>query len=375
MVFFFDDDYTYVQKSWGQEEIDIGVEHDGSSNTEVISSEETKHTAEVTGDETSESISSANQSIDNAFSGWSGSSSYLDSIIFSVIAISAAVAAYFIVQFFINKSADSLNLDRRKLSGINSITKMAIIVITVIIIIFRFSSLSGVAAGAISVAAGTIIGFSSRNTISNAIAGILLLSDRPFKLGDRIRTTEDESLIGDVVEISLLYTKIKTLRNELVSIPNQTLLQRQIVNYSGLDVLSITINVSLTYNNNRTLIEKILIDCAKNTEGIVTSDNFPKDEASNSRSLNTADNFVTDPFVLFVRFGDYGAVYELRAFTNKPREFLKIASEVRKRIYDSFQRNGIDLTVPQAQTTLQNDIDNNNKFNNGTTDSNLDSLR
>jgi small-conductance mechanosensitive channel len=60
---------------------------------------------------------------------------------------------------------------------------MVIIVVSVIAVIFHFSSLSGAAAGAISVAADTIIGFSSRNTISNAIAGILLLSARPFKLG------------------------------------------------------------------------------------------------------------------------------------------------------------------------------------------------
>jgi small-conductance mechanosensitive channel len=366
-----------ILKVYGQDEVDVGIESDVDSNTEVSSSEGTEQTAASAGGETSESISSSSssssssQTID-ALTGWG---SYVDSIIFSIIAISAAVAAYFIIRFFINKAADSLNLDRRQMSGINSITKMAIIVITVIIIIFHFSSLSGVAAGAISVAAGTIIGFSSRNTISNAIAGILLLSARPFKLGDRIRTTEDESLIGDVVEISLLYTKIKTIRNELVAIPNQTLLQRQIVNYSGLEVLSITVNVSLTYNNNRKLIEKILTDSAKDTEGIVTSDNFPNDVAKNSRYFNTADNFVTDPFVLLIRFGDYGAVYDLRAFTNKPREFLKIASEIRKRIYDSFQKNGMDLTVPQAQISLQNDIDDDNKFNKNTADNNLNDLR
>jgi small-conductance mechanosensitive channel len=136
-------------------------------------------------------------------------------------------------------------------------------VVTIIILIFHFSSLSGVAAGTISVAAGTIIGFSSRNTISNAISGILLLSAHPFKLGHRIRTIEDKSLIGDVVEISLLYTKSKTIRNELVAIPNQTLLQRQIVNYSGLDVLYVTVNIAMTYNNSRELIEKLLIQSAK----------------------------------------------------------------------------------------------------------------
>jgi small-conductance mechanosensitive channel len=288
--------------------------------------------------------------------------------------ISIAVATYFIIRFFTNRYADSLNLDRRQLTGVNSITKMSLIVITIIILIFHFSSLSGVAAGAISVAAGTIIGFSSRNAISNAIAGILLLSARPFKLGDRIRTTEDESLIGDVVEISLLYTKIKTIRNELVAIPNQTLLQRQIVNYSGLDVLSITVNISMTYNNKRELIEKLLIQSAKSTDGILTSSLSTSNEIVQAGTYFSPDNAITDPYVLLVRFGDYGAIYDLRAYTNKPREFLKIASEIRKRVYDSFQEYGIDLTVPQAQIGYSKINGNNDEFNQNNNNS-LNDLR
>ncbi|CAN5779379.1 hypothetical protein BH23THE1_BH23THE1_20940 [soil metagenome] len=364
MVFFFD---IIAKLAQGQEEIGIGIE--SGDITGIVNNEGTEQLA---GDETSESISSSpslsspTQPLDTI----TGMGNYWDSIVFSIIAVSVAVAAYFIIRFFLNRSAESLNLNRRQLRGVNSITKMAITVITVIVIIFHFSSLSGMAAGAISVAAGTIIGFSSRNTISNAIAGILLLSARPFKIGDRIRTTEDETLIGDVVEISLIYTKIKTIRNELVTIPNQTLLQKQIVNYSGLDILSITVNVSSTYNNKRTFIESILIDCAKNTEGILTSDSFPNEVASNDRSSNTADNYVTDPYVLLARFGDYGAVYDLRAYTNKPREFLKIASEIRKRIYDSFQMKGIDLTVPQvqAEANTENYVDIGDKSNKNTKD-------
>jgi small-conductance mechanosensitive channel len=134
-------------------------------------------------------------------------------------------------------------LKDRKVKGINSIIKKIIIVITITIILFQFSSISGAAAGAISVVVGTIIGFSSRNTISNAIAGIILLSARPFKIGDRISTTDDDSLLGDVVEITLIYTKIKTIKNELVTIPNQSLLQNQIVNYSGLRYLAVAVEI------------------------------------------------------------------------------------------------------------------------------------
>jgi small-conductance mechanosensitive channel len=175
-----------------------------------------------------------------------------------------------------------------------------------------------------------------------------------------------------VVEISLLYTKIKTIRNELVAIPNQTLLQRQIVNYSGLDVLSITVNISMTYNNNRGLIEKLLIQSAKDTDGILTSQSNSS-EIIQTETHSSPDNAVTDPFVLLVKFDDYGAIYDLRAYTNKPLEFLKIASETRKRIYDSFQEHGIDLTVPQAQ--IGYDKIDTDEFNQNNNNNNLKGLR
>lgn len=336
---------SIILKAYAQDEVNVAIETNGLDNTAITEGSDGSSGGSLDIGEQLDSIPSlpSNSTIADI-------SSYSDSILFSILVVVIAVAAYYFLKYFVKKAADSLQLDKRELKGVNSITKMAIIVISVIVIIFHFSSLSGAAAGAISVAAGTIIGFSSRNTISNAIAGILLLSARPFKLGDRIRTTEDESLIGDVVEISLLYTKIKTIRNELVAIPNQTLLQRQIINYSGLDVLSITVNISMRYNNNRRLIEKLLIQSAKETEGIVTSESFLSELTANAKS--SPDNAVTDPYVLLVRFGDYGSEYDLRAYTNRPREFLKIGSEIRKKIYDSFQHHGIDLTVPQAQIGL-----------------------
>jgi small-conductance mechanosensitive channel len=80
--------------------------------------------------------------------------------------------AYFVFNYFLTRTADSLNLDKWD-QGIRSISIMAHAILT--IIFFHFSNVSGMAASSLSVAAGTIIGFSSRNTISNAIAGLLLL--------------------------------------------------------------------------------------------------------------------------------------------------------------------------------------------------------
>ena len=254
---------------------------------------------------------------------------WVDGIVVTGITLISAIIIYYVVNFFLDKTARSLNLDRSELKGIRSISKMILIVISITIIIFQFSNVSGVIASAVSVAAGTIIGFSSRNTISNAIAGILLLSSRPFNIGDRIHTTEENQLIGDVVEITLLYTKIKTVKNELVAIPNQTLLQRQIINYSGLQNLVISVQVTLTYDKDRMKIESLMVEAAISTEGIISEKYMP--------------------YVFLSGFSNYGAIYELRSFTNKPNEFVKIQSDLRKNIFDLFHKNNIDMTVPDAQ--------------------------
>lgn len=266
--------------------------------------------------------------LDEFASGWS---QYWDGIIVSVIIVASATVVFFVIRYFLGKAAMSLNLDKSQLKGISSIVKLVLIVASIAAIVFQFSAMSGIAASAISVAAGTVIGFSSRNTISNAIAGILLLSSRPFKIGDRIRTAEDESMIGDVIEITIIYTKIRTIRNELVTIPNQTLLENQIVNYSGMDVLATVVEVMVGYDIDKDRVKSLLIAAAGQTPGVIQH---------------------PEPYVLLNRFDNFAAVYELRAYTDRPNEFLKIQSDIRESVYSVFKRNEIDLTTPDVLKRL-----------------------
>ena len=170
------------------------------------------------------------------------------------------------------------------------------------------------------------MGFSSRNTISNAIAGIVLLSARPFKIGDRIRTAQDDRSLGDVVEISLTYTKIKTVKNEFVTVPNQSLLQNQLVNCSGFECLAASIEVNILYGKDKDKIKPLLVEAASRTVGIIYDN--PK------------------RYVMLKRFDNFAAVFELRAYTKRSNEFLRIQSYIRERAFDSFQKSGLDLTVP-----------------------------
>jgi hypothetical protein len=211
---------------------------------------------------------------------------WIDGLLVSFVTVVGSVIAYFVFNYFLNRTADSLNLDKGELKGIRSISKMALIVISITIIIFQFSNVSGVVASSVSV----------------------------------------------------------------VAIPNQTLLQRQIVNYSGLENLAICVKMSLTYDTDRAKSESLMIEAAKNTEGVII------DRPS--------------PIVLLSEFGNYAAIYELRAFTNKPNEFLKIQSDLRKNIFDIFHKNGVEMTVPEAQKTIGSG--KNVEDGKGITDSNID---
>ncbi len=243
----------------------------------------------------------------------------------------AAVAAilYYIIKYLAERRAASIQFSKKELKNLLTLAKLGIIVVASVIIIFQFSSLSGILASGVGLIATSVVGFASRNTISNLIAGILLLSSRPFKIGDRILIVDNgDRILGDVVEISIMHTKIKTTTNELLIEPNQLVVENRVVNYSGFDVIAAVVKVSIKYDQERKRTESLLIEAATKVAGVVQT---------------------PYPYLVLSELGDFAAIFELRAFTNRPNEFLRIQSEIRKNIFDTFQSNGIDLTTPAVQ--------------------------
>lgn len=251
-------------------------------------------------------------------------------IITGIIAI-CAVLAELILRHFIMKAANTLGVSKHQIGAISSLSKIIIGLIATTVIIFQFSNTAGIIASTVSLASGTIIGFASMNTVGNAIAGILLLISKPFKIGDMVSLGDDEKLVGEIAEITLLFTKIRTNKNELLSIPNQMLLQRHIVNFSGLEYVALPVYISMSYTEHRDRIESLLIESAKNVNGVIEN---------------------PSPYVILLRFDDFGCTYELRAYTNEPTKYFKIQSLLRKKIYDVFQKNGLDLSTVRIVKTL-----------------------
>ena len=177
----------------------------------------------------------------------------------------------------------------------------------------------------ISVFVGLIISLGSSTVIGNVIAGLVITYMRPFKLGDRIQLNDTT---GNVIEKTPLVTRIKTPKNEVVTIPNSFIMSSHTVNYSasareyGLIIHS---EVSIGYDVPWRQVNQILIDAALNTPGVVDD---PR------------------PFVLETSLSDWYPVYQINAYIKQADKMAQIYSDLHQNIQDKFNEAGIEIMSP-----------------------------
>jgi len=178
----------------------------------------------------------------------------------------------------------------------------------------------------ISIFFGVLLSLGSTSAISNVIAGLVITYMRPFTLGDRVKVGPT---IGDVIEKSLLVTKLRTLKNEEVTIPNSTIINNQLLNFSrNSKTLGLILYTSVTigYDVPWEQVHKMLLKAARETK-LLQRD--PK------------------PFVLQKRLNDYSIEYELNVFTKQEKKMPVIYSDLHAHIQDAFAAAGIEILSPK----------------------------
>ena len=177
----------------------------------------------------------------------------------------------------------------------------------------------------ISVFVGLIISLGSSTVIGNVIAGLVITYMRPFKLGDRIQLNDTT---GNVIEKTPLVTRIKTPRNEVVTIPNSFIMSSHTVNYSasareyGLIIHS---EVTIGYDVPWRQVHQLLIEAALNTPGVIDD---PR------------------PFVLETSLSDWYPVYQINAYIREADKLAQIYSDLHQNIQDRFNEAGIEIMSP-----------------------------
>ena len=177
----------------------------------------------------------------------------------------------------------------------------------------------------ISVFVGLIISLGSSTVIGNVIAGLVITYMRPFKLGDRIQLNDTT---GNVIEKTPLVTRIKTPKNEVVTIPNSFIMSSHTVNYSasareyGLIIHS---EVTIGYDVPWRQVHQLLIEAALNTPGVIDD---PR------------------PFVLETSLSDWYPVYQINAYIREADKLAQIYSDLHQNIQDRFNEAGVEIMSP-----------------------------
>ncbi len=180
----------------------------------------------------------------------------------------------------------------------------------------------------VSILLGVMVSLGSTGFVGNVISGIVLTYSRSFRVGDRVRIGE---VTGDVVSLGFFATKLRTIRNEEVTLPNGHVAAHAIVNYTRLsedEGLVLHTEVTIGYDVDWRRVHALLLEAAGKVEG-VESDPAPR---VYQRSLN-----------------DCNVSYELNAVTRRSHAQLQLYSDLHQEIQDAFAAAGIEILSPAFQ--------------------------
>jgi small-conductance mechanosensitive channel len=177
----------------------------------------------------------------------------------------------------------------------------------------------------VSIFVGVLFSLGSAGAVGNIIAGVVLTYTRAFQIGDRVKIADTT---GDVLGKTLLATRIRTIKNEDVTVPNSLVLGSHIVNFSACAAeggLILHTGVTIGYDAPWRRIHELLIDAALSTQGILST---------------------PAPFVLQTALSDFYVAYEINAYTNEAKRMAAIYAGIHQNIQDKFNEAGVEICSP-----------------------------
>jgi small-conductance mechanosensitive channel len=250
-----------------------------------------------------------------------------------VILIIVVITRYFIklIKFIANKiDAETSGAKREWVMPTYKVIRFFILVYMIVAIYPYIPGSDKPVFQVVMVLTGLFLAIGSASFVSNVLSGLAMAYTHPFKAGDRIKVGD---ITGDVTDKKLLTTKVRTIKNEDVTIPNSVIMSKGALNFSSsaksLGLIVYT-SVTISYDVPWKTVHALLIEAAKATKGILET---------------------PEPFVLQKSLDDFYASYEINAYTEKPNIQASIYSELHQNIQNKFNSNGVDLITPYFNAT------------------------
>jgi small-conductance mechanosensitive channel len=181
----------------------------------------------------------------------------------------------------------------------------------------------------ISIFIGIVFSLGSSSAVANIIAGYMMTYRRAFKIGDRVKIG---GFTGDVAEVRLQVTHLKTFKNEEVIVPNSSILNAEVINYSTLarsTGLILHTTVGIGYETPWRQVEAMLLEAARRTAGL------QKEPV---------------PFVRELSLGDFCVTYELNAYCNDAHTMNELYAAMHRNILDVFNEYGVQIMTPAYES-------------------------
>jgi small-conductance mechanosensitive channel len=206
------------------------------------------------------------------------------------------------------------------------------ILIAVIALVMAFPYIPGSQSPAfkgISIFLGVLFSLGSTSAVSNVLAGYSLIYRRVFKVGDRVKIAD---FMGDVMEMRLQVTHLRTIKNEEIIVPNSMISSNHVINYSSLarqKGLILHTSVTIGYDAPWRQVHAMLLMAAEKTPGLLRE---------------------PAPFVFQTSLDDFYATYELNVYCDTPLEMGRIYSDLHKNIQDAFNEYGVQIMSPAYES-------------------------
>ena len=175
---------------------------------------------------------------------------------------------------------------------------------------------------------GLLLTFGASSAVANLVGGVVMIYMRPFHVGDRVQISDT---VGDVVAKGLLVTRVRTIKQVEITIPNAMVLGSHIINFSAAAAdggVILHTSVSLGYDVPWRKVAEVMTSAARGVEGVLAE---------------------PPPFVLQTALDDVSVTYEINAYTDRPNAMAVTYSRLRERLQDGFAEAGIEIMTPGYQ--------------------------
>jgi small-conductance mechanosensitive channel len=254
---------------------------------------------------------------------------YLPNLVFLIVIVAVVYFAIRLVGLFFRRIAQGrlvfANFPPEWADPTNKIARVLLLAFGVVVAFPYLPASDSPAFAGVSVFMGVLFSLSSSSAFSNMIAGIVLTYTGAFRLGDRVKVGD---AFGDVVQTTLLATRVRTIKNEDITIPNSIALGSAVTNYSrSAGTLGLILHTSVTigYDAPWRKVHDLLVRAALETPGVLPE---PR------------------PFVWQTALNDFYVTYEINAYTATPRDMIDIYAALHERIQDRFYEAGVEIMSP-----------------------------